>query len=96
VCPPPGSGGRGTLAGGRESPNSDEKTYTVVLFIYTYFVPYSYQLHVEIWASAWNNNKHRRPGFFSLLIEFGATHLDPEKRGREKYIIVKIKKVAKL
>ncbi len=40
--PPPGSGGRGTLAGergvGRESPSSDEGTYTVVLFIYTYFV----------------------------------------------------------
>jgi hypothetical protein len=40
VCPPPGSGGRGTHAGERgwESPNSDEGTYTVVLFIYTYFV----------------------------------------------------------
>jgi len=42
--PPPGSGGRGTLAGERgvvDSPNSDEGTYTVVLFIYTrtYFVP---------------------------------------------------------
>ncbi len=41
--PPPGSGGRGTLAGERgvgtwESPNSDEGTYTEVLFIYTYFV----------------------------------------------------------
>ncbi len=41
--PPTGSGGRGTLAGERvvgtwESPNSDEGTYTVVLFIYTYFV----------------------------------------------------------
>ncbi len=40
--PPPGSGGRGTVAGergvGRESPNSDEGTYTVVLFIYRYFV----------------------------------------------------------
>ncbi len=24
---------------GWESPNSDERTYTVVLFIYTYFVP---------------------------------------------------------
>ncbi len=40
VCPLPfGSGGRGTLAGGRgvwESPNSDEGTYTVVLFIYIY------------------------------------------------------------
>jgi hypothetical protein len=39
--PPPGSGWRGTFAGERggwESPNSDEGTYTVVLFIYTYFV----------------------------------------------------------
>lgn len=49
---------------------------------------YSYQLHVEIWASAWNNNKHRRPGFFSLLIEFGATHHDPEKRGMEKELAI--------
>ncbi len=35
--PPFGSGGRGTLAGeggGWESHNSDEGTYTVVLFIY--------------------------------------------------------------
>jgi hypothetical protein len=44
VPPPPhfGSGGRGTLAGKRgrgwESPNSDEGTYTVVLYIYMYFV----------------------------------------------------------
>jgi hypothetical protein len=41
--PPPGSGGRGTLAVGRgvgtwESLNSDEGTYAVVLFIYAYFV----------------------------------------------------------
>jgi hypothetical protein len=38
--PPPGSGGRGTLwrERGWKSPNSDEGTYTVVLFIYTYFV----------------------------------------------------------
>jgi hypothetical protein len=42
VCPPTlWSGGEGTLAGERrgwESPNSDEKTYTVALFIYVYFV----------------------------------------------------------
>jgi hypothetical protein len=41
VSPPPtGSGGRSTLDGERgwESPNSYEGTYTVVLFIYTYFV----------------------------------------------------------
>jgi hypothetical protein len=41
-CGPPfGSGGRGTLAGERggwESPNSDEGTYTVVLYIYMLFV----------------------------------------------------------
>ncbi len=49
---------------------------------------YSYQLHLEIWVTAWNNNKHRRPGFFSLLIEFGATHHDPEKRGREKELAI--------
>jgi hypothetical protein len=38
--PPPGSGGRDTLAGERgwESPNSDEGTHTVELFIYMYFV----------------------------------------------------------
>ena len=39
---PFGSGGRGTLAGERggawESPNSDEETYTMVLFIYIYFL----------------------------------------------------------
>ena len=44
VPPPPSSWGRGTLAGesGWESPNSDEGTYTVVLFtlytVYMYFV----------------------------------------------------------
>jgi len=42
TVPPPRSGGRGTLAcergRGWESPNSDKGTYTVVLFIYTYFV----------------------------------------------------------
>jgi hypothetical protein len=41
VPPPPGFGGRGTLAGrerGWESPNSNEGTFTVVLFIFTYFV----------------------------------------------------------
>ncbi len=41
VLPPPVSGGRGSLAVRErewESPNSDEGTYTVVLFIYTYFV----------------------------------------------------------
>ncbi len=42
VCPSTfGSGGRGTLAGewgGWESPNSNEGNYTVVLFIYMYFV----------------------------------------------------------
>ncbi len=38
--PPPGSGRRGTLAGERgggrvtESPNSDDGTYTLVLYIY--------------------------------------------------------------
>ncbi len=43
-CVPPsfGSGGRGTLDGGRErgweSPNSDAGTYTVVLFIEMYFL----------------------------------------------------------
>ncbi len=43
-APTRGSGGRGTLAGEREMgweiPNSDEGTYTVVLFICTYFVLY--------------------------------------------------------
>jgi hypothetical protein len=37
VCPPFSSGGRGTLAGERggwESPNFDEGTYTVVLYLY--------------------------------------------------------------
>ncbi len=42
MCPPPpGLGGRGTLAGERggwKSPSSDEGTYTVVLYIYMYFV----------------------------------------------------------
>jgi hypothetical protein len=41
-APPPFSGGRGTLAGERggwESPNSDERTYSVVLCKYMYFVP---------------------------------------------------------
>jgi hypothetical protein len=40
VFPPPGSVGRGTVAGDRGFgfPNSDEGTYSVVLFICTYFV----------------------------------------------------------
>jgi hypothetical protein len=41
VPPPPGSGGEGHTRWrerGWESPNCDEDTYTVVLFIYTYFV----------------------------------------------------------
>ncbi len=41
VCPPPaGSGGRGTLAGDRRVGESQFRrgTYTVVLFIYMYFV----------------------------------------------------------
>ncbi len=54
---------------GWESPNSDEGTYTVVLFIYTYFVPYPYQLHKEKWASAWNNNKHKRPYLFCIFLD---------------------------
>ncbi len=40
VSPTFGSGGGGTLAGERrgESLSSDEETYTVVLFVYMYFV----------------------------------------------------------
>jgi hypothetical protein len=46
ACPPTlWSGGEGTLACGRGvgwgSPNSDEVTYTVVLYIYKYFVSHS-------------------------------------------------------
>ncbi len=37
VCPPPRFWGEGHTWGW-ENPNSDEGTYTVVLFIYTYFV----------------------------------------------------------
>ncbi len=42
---PFGSGGRGTLAaesGGWESLNSAEGTYTVVLYVYMYFVSFGY------------------------------------------------------
>jgi len=59
VCPPPpGSRGKGTLAGERgwESPNFNEGTYTVVLFIYVLFesnectkiVQYTYSLKRRI------------------------------------------------
>ncbi len=83
--PPPGFGGRGTLAGARgvgtwEIPNSDDRTYTVVLFIYMYFVPYPYQLHLEIWASTWNNNKHRRQSLFCIFLDQPITTL--KRKGR--------------
>jgi hypothetical protein len=49
VCPlPPGSGGEGHTRWrerGWESPNSDEGTYTVVLFMYTYFVLETILMH---------------------------------------------------
>jgi hypothetical protein len=44
-CAPPVLGGGGWRERGWESPNFDEGTYTVVLFIYTYFaVPLNSQI----------------------------------------------------
>jgi hypothetical protein len=52
VPPPPGSGGGGEgntrwRERGWESPNSNEGTYTVVLFVYMYFVILNIQLTAQ-------------------------------------------------
>ncbi len=77
VCPYPryqrGGGHTRLRVRGWGSPNSDERTYTVVLFIFMYFVDISILRHGGIWKAAYEavvNKVHKKIQNYSILFSF--------------------------